>query len=193
MSENISSLQELLDELEGAGEGDEVTIREVHEAVGRRSFGPALLIPGLLGASPLSGIPGTPSIVGILTLLITGQLLIGREEFWLPGFLLRRSVSRERFEKTIQKVGPAARVVDRVVKPRLEMFVGRTAVYVIAGLCLLLALTAPVLEALPFAITGVGAALAAFGLALVANDGVLALVALLLCVGTGGAIVVGLG
>jgi hypothetical protein len=183
--ESVSSLQELLDKLEESTEGeDRICIEQVHKAAGRRSFGPVLLIPGLIAASPLSGIPGSPSVVGIMVLLISGQMLIGRSEFWLPGFVLKRSISQSRFEKALRVLRPVARFVDKLIKPRMRWFVNGIATYMIAVVCLLLALTAPILEALPFAITGVGAAVTAFGLALIGDDGLIALIALIICIAT---------
>jgi hypothetical protein len=51
------------------------------KTVGQRSFGSLLLLPGLMALSPLSGLPGMPTLFGVMVLLITGQLLIGRNEF----------------------------------------------------------------------------------------------------------------
>lgn len=59
-----------------------------------------------------------------------------------------------------------------------------------AGLCILLALTVPPLELLPFATTAPMAAIAAFGLALLVRDGLLMVIATLLA---GAAVVLGAG
>lgn len=184
--QQIPTLATLLDQLCDAG-GDEetVSVEAVLKAVGRRSFGPVLLVPGVIALSPLSGIPGAPTVVGIMVLLVAGQVLVGREEFWLPQFILRRSISRRRFEKTINAMMRVARYVDRLVKPRLTYFTEGPAVYLIAAMCVALALTAPFLEVVPFSATGVGAAVTAFGLALTFHDGLLALLAVTFCGITG--------
>lgn len=175
----IHNLQSLLDQIEKSTEGDDsISVDAVLKATGKRSFGPMLLIPGLIALSPLSGIPGMPTIVGIMVLLIAGQLLVGRSEFWFPKFILRRSISRPRFEKAAGAMRSVARYVDKLLKQRLSVLTKGPATYTIAALCLLLSLIAPVLELLPFAITGLGAALTALGLALIADDGLLALIAL---------------
>ncbi len=186
------NLEGLLEQLGEAGDGDDdgrVTIEAVHHAVGRRAFGPVLVIPGLMALSPVSGMPGVPTAVGIIVLLICGQLLIGRSTFWLPGFVLRRSVSKQRFEQAMRFIRPVARFVDRLIKPRLRFLAEGAAAYVIAALCLALALISPLLEAVPFAITGVGAALTAFGFALIADDGVLSLLAAASCAVTAGLVI----
>ncbi|MEE4382194.1 MAG: exopolysaccharide biosynthesis protein, partial [Pseudomonadales bacterium] len=87
MSEpRIGSLGELLDQLRAAVEADgaEVSVGELMEAVGRRSFAPVLLLVGLLLVSPLSGIPSFPTLMALLVCLVSVQMLLGRRHFWLP-------------------------------------------------------------------------------------------------------------
>lgn len=178
----VSNLQELLDRLDDASDdSDRISIDDVHRAVGRRSFGPALLVPGLLALSPLSGMPGVPTTVGVMVLLVSGQLLAGRSEFWLPRFVLDRSISRERFQKAARVMRPVARFLDALLKRRLTIFSEGPVVHAVAAASLMLAVLAPLLEVLPFAITGVGAAITVFGLALIAHDGVMVILAILLC------------
>ena len=190
---DIENLEGLLDTLAATAEDkDEISIEEVLTAIGPRSFGPILLIPGLIAVSPLSGIPGMPTLVGLMVLLITGQLLIGRSEFWLPELVRRRSASRERFEKALKFIRPVARFIDRLLKPRLRFLTEGAAVYVIAGLCLLVSLITPALELLPFAISIVGGAVTTFGLALISHDGIPAILAAAFCIATGVVIVTSL-
>jgi hypothetical protein len=56
------------------------------------------------------------------------------------------------------------------------------ALYAIAVLCIVIAVTMPPLEVVPFANSTAGGALMAFGLALIAHDGVLVVIALAFCV-----------
>ncbi|MFW7381328.1 MAG: exopolysaccharide biosynthesis protein [Oligoflexus sp.] len=187
MSENseISNLEDLIDRLvQVCKEHEQVSVGMVLEATGQKSFGPMLLIPGLLAFSPLSGIPGVPTLTGIMMLLITGQLLLGRSNFWLPQFLLRRSISRKKLQKALDKIRPIAVYIDRHLKPRLTKFTQGKAMYLIASLCLILSLVSPALEIVPFAISIVGAAVSIFSLSLISNDGVLAIISLLLCLGS---------
>ena len=179
IEEKIGSLDELLACLAGAGdESEPVTLGEVVEAIGRRSFGPLLLLAGLIVFSPLSGIPGLPTIMAGFVLLIAGQLICRRRYFWLPRWLLARRVSRKCFNATIRILRRPARAVDRLLRPRLHILVGHAGLGVILLLSVALALIMPVLELFPFASSVAGAALTAFGLALIAHDGVLALLAI---------------
>ena len=92
----------------------------------------------------------------------------------LPGWLLQRSVKRTTFEKSLQWLRRPARFVDRFLRPRLAIPVQGPAVRDPAGLCLLVALSMPVLEFIPFSATLAGAALTACALALIACDGLMA-------------------
>ncbi|MDQ8184093.1 exopolysaccharide biosynthesis protein [Pelagicoccus sp. SDUM812002] len=180
-AEEPHDLEEVLDRLcDESGGKSEVSIEQMMEAVGRRSFGPVILFFGLLAVTPLSGIPTIPSIIGILVTLISGQLLLGRKSFWLPQKLLSRSVPQDRFEKGLKKVRPAARFVDRFIRPRMGFMTGGIGTAVVAGFCVLIGATMPPLEIVPFLATTAGAALTAFGLSLIANDGLLAIIAMVI-------------
>jgi hypothetical protein len=55
------------------------------DAVGRRSFGPLLLLAGIVLAAPGVGdIPGVPTVMGLFILLVSGQMLFDRDHFWMP-------------------------------------------------------------------------------------------------------------
>ena len=173
------NLQGLIDRLESAcGREHRVTVRQVEQAIGERSFGPLLLVPALLAMSPLGVIPGAPTVLALVVALIAGQLVIGRHEFWIPRFLANRSVKGERLTKSLERVRPAARVVDRVLKPRLCRLTGAFATRATALVCLLIAFLIPPLELAPFAVFAPAAAIAAFGLGLMTRDGLLVLIAL---------------
>ena len=173
-----SNLQELLQRLQQASaDGQQVAFADLLEASGQRSFGPLLLLPGLIALSPLSGIPGLPSTVALMVALIAGQLLCGRRHIWLPHWLLTRSLSQDKFERALRFLFPLARSLDRLVRPRLGLLTRGPALYANVLLCLLIALSMPPLEVVPFANSISGAALSALGLALFAHDGLLALLA----------------
>lgn len=178
MPEELSNLEQLLDRIDKAKEShDHVSLGAIVETIGSRAFGPLLLMAGVVLFSPLSGIPGMPTFMGVLVLLIAVQLLIGKEDFWLPQWLLERSVGESKISKALKWLRPPARLIDRVVGPRLEFFIRGASRYIIAFICGLIAIIIPIMEFVPFSSSGAGAALAFFGLALVAEDGFLALLA----------------
>ena|SRR5687767_3996457 len=147
------------------------------EAVGRSSFGALLLLAGLVTLSPLDIVPGIPTLIALGVLLVCVQLLAGRRHFWLPAWLLRQSITRQRFRRALTWLQTPARFGDRLVRPRLTALASDAAVKIIAGGCIIVALSMPVMEVVPFSANLAGIALTAFGLAIIAHDGLLALVA----------------
>jgi hypothetical protein len=174
-----TNLEQLLDRIgEAAQDGDQVSFGRILELVGRRSFAPLVLFAGLITVAPLIGdIPGVPTIIGVFVVLIAGQLLFHREHFWLPRWLLKRSVAREKLRKALTWLRPPARFIDRFLSPRLTWFTHATGISAIAMVCVVIAAAMPAMEVVPLSANGAGAALTAFGLSLIAHDGLLALVA----------------
>ncbi len=159
-----------------ADQEDEVSIGDVQDAVGQRSFAPFLLVCGLIVLSPVGGIPGVPTVFAFIVLLTAGQLLIGQKHFWLPEVFTERAVDEEKLRTAADKLEKPARWIDKFIKPRLTFLTQGPALYAVALACVALAVTMPPLEALPFAVMAPAAAITAFSLALVAHDGALAIV-----------------
>jgi len=177
--EEPKDLGTLLELLEHAGEADQpVSIDCMLQATGQRSFGALLLVPGLLVFSPLSGIPGLPSLFAVMVTLIALQLLVGRRHIWLPQWLLRRTASRSKYDRAMAFLKRPAGFIDRLLRRRLTFLTEGIAVRFNALLCLLIAATMPPLELIPFGNSTAGAALSILGLGMMARDGVLVLVAI---------------
>lgn len=176
MDDAPENLGQLLDRLESAPDGEQVAIGDMLAAVGERSFGAVLLVPGLIVLSPLSGIPGMPTTAAVLVILIAGQLVVNRKHFWLPEWILRRTVDTRRFCKALRFLRPSAGFIDRhLLRPRLQVLTARIGARVIAVICILVALTMPPLELVPMAATTAGAAISTLALSLLARDGVMLL------------------
>jgi len=186
MESEIRSLQQLLDRIREIDHAhDPVHLETILQAIGRRSFGPIILLTGLITLAPLIGdIPGVPSLMAVLVLLTAGQLLLGRKTFWLPQFMLQRSIPHARLHRALDWLEKPVHFVDRFFHPRLELITHGHGALVIAVACVCIALTMPALEFIPFSANLAGAALTAFGLALIARDGYLALFALTVTAGT---------
>jgi hypothetical protein len=177
MPREVTNLQQMLGRIETAAQdSDQVTLGMIVNAVGSRSFGPLLLVAGLVLASPLSGIPGMPTSMGVVVLLIAGQLLF-RQCCWLPRWLLDRSIARGKLCKAVGWTRRPARVVDGWLHPRLPLFIQGPSRYAVAAVCAVIAIGMPFMEVVPFSATVAGIALTAFGLSLIAQDGLLALIA----------------
>ena len=180
------NLNEVLDEILAADpEAGRVSAGELLGAVGKRSFAPLLLLLALVAFTPLGGIPGIPTALATIVMITAGQLLFGRRHFWLPNFVLRRGINSGGLRKTIGWLRPIARWIDRLTKPRLVWLLQGAFLRVAALGCIVTALTIPPLEIIPFGGTPSWAAIGTFGLAIIAEDGVLALVALGFSIGAG--------
>jgi len=120
MDPKLTNLEQMLDRISNAAEGKErVTLKTVIDATGSRSFGPLLLLAGLIILAPIIGdIPGMPTIMGLLVFLTAGQLLIRRERFWLPSWLLKRPAGRDKLLYSLKRLRPVSRFVDRWLRRR---------------------------------------------------------------------------
>ena len=176
----VTSMSGLLDHLEECcvKSGERVTVAELMRAVGRRSFGPLILLLGLIGLAPISNIPGVVAVVAALDLLVIAEMLIGMDHVWIPGFLARRSMTSAGLKRALTAIRKPAKFVDNFLEPRLTWLTRGLAFYALAAVCLLVAIALPFIELIPFAGIVPNAALVAFGLALTAHDGMWALIGL---------------
>src|SRR5829696_9765890 len=118
MAKALPDLVGLLDGLAKAGRKEnEMSLREVRDTVGRRSFAPLLLTTSLIGFTPLGGVPGVPTTLAVLIVLIAAQIVVGRQALWLPRFLLDRKVKGRKVASAAKSLQPFARLVDRAIRP----------------------------------------------------------------------------
>lgn len=175
------NLSYMLDRLAAAGRKEkDVPVRHIRDEVGPRSFGPLLLAASLVGLTPIGAAPGIPSLLALFIGLIAAQMLFGRQSLWLPGFLLNRKIEGKKLVKGARKLRGVAQWLDGYVGPRLEGLTRRPSSYIVAAVCLAIALTVPPFELLPFVDLPLWGALVAFGLALTTHDGLLAIAAFVL-------------
>ena len=182
----VSSLTGLIDLLEQvAPDNLEVSVSDVVDAIGFRAFGPLLLAAGLITLAPLIGdIPGVPTLMATIVLLIGVQLLAGRRRFWLAAWLLRRQLARTTFMKGLKHARKPAHWVDRWLRVRWPWLTGKQGSRLTAVTALIIALAMPPMEFIPFSANGAGLALTLLGLGLVARDGRLVLTGILLTLAT---------
>lgn len=180
-------LEDLLTRLEQIAQsrGDKVSVQEVYDTIGERSFGPLLLAVGLIGMTPISAIPTAPSLLAAIVTLIAGQLLFGRHTLWLPKRVLKLSISSTRLHKSLRTIRRPVHALDNLMRPRLCFLTGRIGARAVAFACIAVAATVPPLELLPFVAVVPATAICAFGLGLVTRDGVVVSLAF---AATGGAL-----
>lgn len=172
------NMEKLLDRIELASEGQNlVSIDEIMDSVGRRSFGPVLMFVGIILVTPLSGVPGMPTTMGMLVLLTLGQRIIGRKHIWLPVWLVGRRMPRSKLVRGFEIFRPAARILDRLARPRARILLKGPALDLMALTCVVIAVFMPATEVVPFSSSILGLALMLFGVSMMAKDGIVALLA----------------
>lgn len=179
----VNNLRSLLSSLCEATEGETVSVADLLNAVGRRAYGPVLLLLGFIALSPLAIIPGATMLTALVTLIFAIQIVIGKPYPWLP----RRALEFEFQRKyLISGVGAADKYVgfiDRLLKPRLTFLTRSPFVQLVALACVGAALVTFPLSFVPFGPTLPSLTIFLFGLALTARDGFVLIVAGLALVG----------
>ncbi|WP_442508835.1 exopolysaccharide biosynthesis protein [Novipirellula sp. SH528] len=189
--DEVHDLQGVLDRVESAADdGSKVSIGDVMDRLGRHSFAPMLLLPGLIMVAPVVGdIPGVPVMMGLIVLLGSVQVVMKRDHFWIPGWLENRKVSSTKVSKTIGWLRKPAQFLDRWSEERYTYLVDHAGIYVIAAVCIVIATATPIMEVVPMSANVAGAAITAFGLAILARDGLIAMLAIAFSLLTAGLLV----
>lgn len=173
------SVRDVLECVEDAGNGvRRASVADIVHRIGDGAFPPLMLVPALVIISPLSAIFGVATICGLIIATIALQMALGRESLWLPGFILRLSISTRNIERTVRWFGKPAQLIDRLTGKRLTLLVEPPLTRLWAALCLALALVIPFFELVPMSATIIASAIALFTLAMLARDGLLALAGL---------------
>src|SRR5690625_879923 len=102
-------MQGILDRLQESGEEkDKVSVEDNLPSIGDRSYGPFLMLPGLIAGSPAGGVPGLPTTLAAATILFSVQMLLGRQHSWNPDPPGRRPVKGKRLVDAAPSLHPLA-------------------------------------------------------------------------------------
>lgn len=118
MSRTLIRAARKSDGAERNGAPDPITIGELIQSLGDRSFGWSLLLFGLFNLIPMP--IGSNMITALPLLWLTGQMAIGFDYVHLPQFLTRRSVDRRAFKKVVMRLRPAIARIERIIHPRMK-------------------------------------------------------------------------
>jgi hypothetical protein len=157
------------------GESDKVSVKEILDALDARSFGLAVLLFSLPSVVPMP--PGVPTVVGIILLIVAVQMVIGREDLWLPGILSKREFDRKALVGAFEGLAPKLAVIERVMKPRLLFVTGRIGAVFIGVIVLIMAVVL-ILPLPPGGNFPPALACAVLGLGLAQRDGFIVLAGL---------------
>lgn len=100
--------------------GDTVSVNDLLEAFHERGFGFLLFILSVPMALPVPVPPGINVLLASPLILLTAQQALGRHTIWLPGWIKRKKVKRERLNHAIEKALPWCEKVEIFIKPRME-------------------------------------------------------------------------
>lgn len=93
-----------------------VSIGDLVEALGNRSFAPVMILLAVPNAIPF--IPGSSAVLGLLLALLALQLLFGLRRVWLPERLNRWSFERGAFARMVDRITPWLVRFERMARPR---------------------------------------------------------------------------
>ncbi|CAN7381569.1 exopolysaccharide biosynthesis protein [Phyllobacterium sp. LjRoot231] len=93
-----------------------VSFTELEDAFTDRSFAALLTFFAILNLLPLP--PGTGVVTGIPLVLVSVQMVMGRESVWLPAFMRTKTISPDRFRLVSDKVVPWLKWLERYIRPR---------------------------------------------------------------------------
>lgn len=172
-------LHDLIDRIKENTDGDEVSVSDLVDALGSRAFGSLFVLTSLLALLPTGAIPGMSVLTGTIMLLLSLQLLLGRDSVWLPRFILRRSMERSKLVHSLEGMRGTADRVDRILHPRLQVILRPPFLQLVAFGGAVVSLSMYPLAVVPFGAFPAGLSLLVVGLGLMTRDGLLIAVGLL--------------
>ena len=174
-TEGAHELTDVMDQLVDNTEGETITLDELFRSLDSRSYGPLLLVVGLIAISPIGGIPGMSLVTGSLIMILCLQMMMGRSHPWLPERLMSIEFPRERLERTVDSGRPWAKWLETALHRRLSVLTKGPALIGIGVISILLAITFFPLALVPFGVFVPGLAITLLALGVTARDGLLVL------------------
>jgi hypothetical protein len=174
--EPVSALSDVLDQLENSAHGDTVSVQELVDKLGHKSFAALMLVFSLISFSPASTIPGITAMVAVIVSILVVQMILGRKSVWLPQFITGRHMSSRTLCKGVEWLRKPVRFVERLSKARLTFLLHRPWVYLPLSLILLLTLFMPFMEVVPTSGSIASAVIATFAAGMLMRDGALVVV-----------------
>lgn len=179
------SLTQTLQDAVPEGNEQRIPLRDIVKSLGTRSYGPILFFVCLIELLPfISAIPGMYIVTASVIILLSAQLMVGREQPWLPDRLLKVSLQRKNLRDQIRRWASWAKWLDGLSKPRLEFFVEAPFVQAIALLCIVFAIAFFPLSPIPASEKILVLPIAIFAFALMTRDGILVIAGFVFAIST---------
>lgn len=117
VSHNVTRLlRRLADDGGDAG----LTLHEIRDRLDERAYGLLILLLSIPCLVP--GLYGVPQVAGLIVILLAGQMLVGREEPWLPRWFLNLRCKGSWLKAMADFAETKLGWIDRLSRPRLRRF-----------------------------------------------------------------------
>lgn len=181
------SVEAAIEAAMNAGSGESVRTGDVLDELATRSLGPLLFFPALIGVLPgIGALPGVTWTMAALIMLISFQMMFTHNSHWAPRFLRRLKLKRDLLRTSISWTRRPARWIDRVTAARLRMLLRGPFAKLIGLSVFLLSAAMFVASIVPGAVVIPGLVVLVFSVALITQDGVVALLGHALTLAAGG-------
>jgi hypothetical protein len=168
---------------------DKVSVDEIVECVARRQgLAPVVSVLTLPVLIPMP--PGVSMLMALPLLFAAPQMMIGRQDLWLPKPVACRTIGRDRLKTGVEKILPWVERLEQVVRPRLTFLTGHAGAVLAGAVCTVMAVV--LVLPLPFANLFPALTVLMVSLGLTRRDGLAVIVGLVLLVVAATAIVWGL-
>lgn len=134
-----NSLSSLLTAFAESFTSERVSIHNIMESLGHRSFGFVLFLFAIPNSLPIIGIPGVSTITGLPILFVAIQMALGYKRVYLPKWIMESSVPTTDFQGVMKKMTPWLERLEKLTKPRLSFLVAGSAERWLGAFCALLA------------------------------------------------------
>jgi len=157
------------------------TIGAMVDDFGERAFGALMFVFAIPNVIPAP--PGTSAVLGLPLVILTFQLMLGRQALWLPKRIRDRPVKPDMVSSFVRRAVPILRRFEKILRPRLPLLVMSNAAERAIGIVTLL-LAVILFLPIPFVNILPAAAIACLALALAERDGLFAILGYLLSIST---------
>ncbi|MEL7333773.1 MAG: exopolysaccharide biosynthesis protein, partial [Cyanobacteria bacterium J06560_2] len=149
------------------------------EIAGERTFGFLFVLLSLPSALPIPA-PGYSTPFGVVMFLLAVQLIIGREQPWLPEKFRKKSFERSQVAGLIGKGIPWLQRIEKIARPRLtSVCTSRVGRLIIGGAIALMSISMMIPIPLTNTLPAIGIFVTGFGL--LDDDGAISLGGLTIC------------
>ncbi|RYH03259.1 exopolysaccharide biosynthesis protein [Salipiger sp. IMCC34102] len=133
---NDGPLLDLLDCVLEDEEGEKTRFGDLVERIEERGYGPLIAFLSAFVVLPTGAIPGVPALIGVMLVLMGGQMLLGRP-LWFPRKLKDIEIETSKVETALDKARPWAKRLEKLLSNRLHAVCQGPVARRLTALCIL--------------------------------------------------------